>query len=406
MRHALNNATDGKEPDASLMDLIPRANTTGDVEKAVLEIAEDEGITFDMAWVVLNGRRQFTSALMSAYDYSVRETKETELQRAFLTALDYSAAPYADRNAMKEALGVEDKKTLDSKKGAVKFHAPMQLATAATNALFRVYEYHKQAMCLADRTKMLEQIQQTQLKIFLDIQDQEYLEVIESYMRQFVAHLHEAAIGRTIDKRKIIIDKRIDSSYNERVRQPLIQVKNTSVSMYANQNNFRTPKGYSKGGMCLCFNLHMGTTHVAKCTITASFHVKKAHNCLNCGEGFPHPIVKCPVLRAGFRPSTYQPTYASEDYSKEIHIPLPRPQRRTDWQRIQNDSRRPGRMHQQDRLTDNRFRNGLQDSRRGGGGGNRGRGGRHGNGNRGGDRNQPHNNKNDNNPKGKEEESG
>ena len=361
----------------------------------MLEIAEEEKITFDRAWAVLNGKRQFTSSLMSAYDYRVRETKETELQRAFLTALDYTSAPYANRCEMKEALGADDKKTLDSMKNAVRFNAPMQLATAASNALFRLYTYHKEAMSLADRTKMLEQIQTTQLKVFLDIQDQEHLEVIESYMRQFLSHLHEATYGRSRDEKgALTIDKCIDSNYNEKVRQPLIQVRNTSVSMYVKDGGFRSPKGYSKGGMCLRFNLNMGTTHVAKCTIVAAFHVKKAHNCLNCGEGYPHPIVKCPVLRAGFRPGTYQATYASEDYSGDIKIPYPR-QRQPNPPRGPIDFRRDNRMRQQDRYYD-RQRNGMQDHRRGGGGGGRGHRARHGNDSRNSDRSQQQNKKNDN----------
>ena len=303
-------------------DFLKPAASTGDVEKTILERARLEGITFDEAWDIESQSRRFVASLMASYDYRTLETAETELGRSYLAAMDHAATPYARRSDMKKAFGLDADKKLDEKRGTMKFTSPMQLTIAAINALNRLHGYYRYAMDDNDNEAMMYQIQETQLMIMLDIDEHTELIPVVEVLSQFFAELHDTSEGRSYSfdrqgKQHVHIDKDIANKYRDMVRNPLKHIR-TNARTFRTAKHFNQPAGYSQAGLCIWWNLHMGTSHVPQCSCKTPFHIKVNHNCLACVAGYPHPIVNCPVLRAGFKTGPYQPNYATADYSKII----------------------------------------------------------------------------------------
>ena len=297
----------------------------GETEKKIFEIADQYGKTFDDARRMAPQLGLANARNTRSFDYSLRNVREREMERARIVACDDDLVVYDARRWIRKIMKCDENDDLDAKRGNLRMVNCLDIIIAFEQAIDRLFEFNKNVMSDKDQLQFREQGTIVKRRFLLDVRRVGDPEKILSLIKQYIDIIFDPKYGITIhgesvDKHGgrsgyVMVNKNLVENYDNKFRNRLSRSDD-----YENMSS----GSYSLYGACMAYNVYVIGGEHDKCNEKDdSAHGLAAHWCIRCGPAGRHPEVCCPGLRASFKPVAFN-TQLRNAFDRRPHCGISR----------------------------------------------------------------------------------
>ena len=282
------------------------AESGGDIDRVILELAGEEGITYEHARNLLKEGRKYTPKSLEAFNYNNRNVRETELGRSWFWMARHEVSNHAAREHLKNATKCKNGENLDSKRSVVEFNNRLEFFSAIRGAHERLFEMNRYALGDADIETYREQWAQVEAQIMMDLQRTREFSQYQSMVRIYIDTIFDPTVG----VRRVQVEGETGKlAYVVLMNKDLVNVYNNIVRRYLNPHTLYQPDNsndvlqLSVEGLCIQWNKFVKGAGKIDCPADKdSIHARTSHFCLRHGKNKgvdkgKHRETQCQTLR-------------------------------------------------------------------------------------------------------------